>query len=162
MDCIENIIGITTVNLNLPIMKELFIASNQIQYFDNVSDLLSSPFQGEINAMCWDRKLTGDFSEIIDKIDLRENITELTVKTLRKLQLSEQGQLAREILINDFELLEANGKSPILNVIRNYERDELFPFFPTDVYSFHVDRATVSAATFLCTYFGATSEIIPN
>ncbi len=143
-------------------MKDLFIASNQIQYYNNLQDLLSTPFQGEVNAMCWDRKLTGDFSEIIDKIDLRENITELTVKTLRKLQLSEQGQMARDILVNDFELLEANGKSPILNVIRNYERDELFPFFPTDVYSYHVDRATVPAATFLCTYFGATSEIIPN
>jgi hypothetical protein len=143
-------------------MKDLFMASNQIKYFNNLQDLLSTPFQGEVNAMCWDRKLTGDFSEIIDKIDLRENITELTVKTLRNLQLSEQGQLAREILINDFKLLEANGKSPILNVIRNYERDELFPFFPTDVYSFHIDRSTIPSATFLCTYFGSTSEIIPN
>ena len=144
-------------------MKDLFMASNQIKYFNNLQDLLSTPFQGEVNAMCWDRILTGDFSEIIDKIDLREkNITELTVKTLRKLQLSESGQLAREILINDLLLFEAAGASPQLNIIRNYERDEELPFFPTDVYSFHIDRATIPSATFLCTYFGSTSEIIPN
>ena len=58
--------------------------------------------------------------------------------------------------------MEANGKSPVLNIIRNYERDEELPFFPTDVYSFHIDRATIPSATFLCTYFGSTSEIIPN
>ena len=135
---------------------------SQIQSFDNFQDFLVTPFHGEVNAMCWDRKLIGDFSEIVQKVELNDTFTELNEKILRKLKLSEQGQLAREILINDFELLEANGKSPILNIIRNYERDELFPFFPTDVYSFHIDRATIPSATFLCTYFGSTSEIIPN
>ena len=143
-------------------MKDLSIESNQIKYFDNSQDLLSTPFQGEVNAMCWDRKLKGDFAEIIDKIELEENITELTVKTLCKLELSELGQFARDLLISDFELLEAHGASPILNIIKNYERDDEFPFISTDVYSFHVDRATIPSATFLCTYFGATSEIIPN
>jgi len=59
-------------------------------------------------------------------------------------------------------LLEAAGASPQLNIIRNYERDDELPFFPTDVYSFHIDRSTIPSSTFLCTYFGATSEIIPN
>ncbi len=134
----------------------------QLKYFDNVSDLLSTPFQGEINAMCWDRILAGDFSEIIDKIDLKDNITEITIKTLRGLQLSEQGQLARDILIKDFEVLESYGASPLLNVIKQYDRDDEFSFISTDVYSYHVDRATIPSATFLCTYYGATSEIIPN
>ena len=134
----------------------------QLKYFDNVSDLLFTPFQGEINAMCWDRKLTGDFFEIIDKIELSGNITEITLKTLRNIQLSEQGKLARDILIKDFEILESHGASPLLNVIKQYDRDDEFPFISTDVYSYHVDRATIPSATFLCTYFGATSEIIPN
>ena len=43
----------------------------------------------------------------------------------------------------------------------NYERDD-FPLFPTDVYSFHVDRSPVPTDTFLCTYYGAASDILPN
>ena len=135
---------------------------SQIKSFDNFQDFLATPFHGEVNAMCWDRKLIGDFSEIVQKVELNDTITELNEKILRKLQLSESGQLAREILINDLLLLEAAGASPQLNIIRNYERDEELPFFPTDVYSFHIDRATIPSATFLCTYYGATSEIIPN
>jgi hypothetical protein len=59
-------------------------------------------------------------------------------------------------------MLKAQGASPILNLIRCYERDESFPFFPTDVYSFHVDRSPVPTDTFLCTYYGESSEILPN
>lgn len=137
-------------------------SKNQVQNVSNFNDLLAIPFQGNINAICWDRKLTGDFSEIIDKIDLKDNITEITIKTLSKLQLSEQGQIARDVLIKDFEILESHGASPLLNVIKQYDRDDELPFISTDVYSYHVDRATIPSATFLCTYFGATSEIIPN
>lgn len=143
-------------------MIDLSHTQNQIHYVTNFQDLVSTPFQGEMNAICWTRKLTGDFSEIINKIDLQENIVELDQEVLRELQLSEQGQLAREILLNDLKLLTAHGASPILNVIKYYERDETFPFFPTDVYSFHVDRSSVPTDTFLCTYYGESSEILPN
>lgn len=55
--------------------------------------------------------------------------------------LSEAGKLAREILLDDWKLLKDHGgASPSLNIIRCYERDDACPFFPTDVYSFHVDR----------------------
>jgi hypothetical protein len=47
-------------------------------------------------------------------------------------------------------------------VIKYYERDEADSFFPTDVYSFHVDRSPIPSATFLCTYYGEPSEILPN
>ena len=59
-------------------------------------------------------------------------------------------------------LLKAHGASPTLNIIRCYESDEGYPFFPTDVYSFHVDRSPVATDTFLCTYHGEPSEILPN
>ncbi len=58
--------------------------------------------------------------------------------------------------------MEAHGASPTLNLIKYYKRDDSYPFFPTDVYSFHVDRAPISADTILCTYYGACSEILPN
>ncbi len=50
----------------------------------------------------------------------------------------------------------------MLNLIDHYPRDEDYLGFPTDVYSFHVDRAPVPSATFLCTYYGAPSELLAN
>ncbi|HAB43080.1 MAG TPA: DUF1826 domain-containing protein, partial [Acinetobacter sp.] len=35
-------------------------------------------------------------------------------------------------------------------------------FITTDVYSFHVDRSPIETDTFLCTYHGAASDILPN
>ena len=143
-------------------MLDLTQAENQIQYVSNFQELVSYPFHGENNAMCWTRNLIGDFSEIVRKVKLKENITVLELKELSKLQLSEQGNLAREILINDFKLLEAHGASPTLNLIKCYQRDDAYPLFPTDVYSFHIDRSPIPVDTFLCTYHGYSSEIVPN
>ena len=136
--------------------------SIHFQQVSKFQELISTPFKGNVNAICWNRKLIGDFSEIVQKIEFSENMVELTQEELRSLQLSEHGQHAREILINDFNLLKEQGASPILNVIENYERDDSYPLFPTDVYSFHVDRSPIPSVTFLCTYFGESSEIIPN
>jgi hypothetical protein len=135
---------------------------NQIHYVTNFHDFVSTPFSGNTNAICWTRELIGDFSEIVAKIELKENIITIELEQLRKLELSEQGQMAREIILNDMKLLEAHGSSPILNVIKNYERDDDNPFFPTDVYSFHVDQSPIACDTFLCTYYGESSEILPN
>lgn len=143
-------------------MKDLSPAENQIHYVTNFHDLASTPFHGEVNAICWKRELRGNFSEIVQKITAKENITVLNEEGLLELQLSEQGQLARDIILNDWKLLKAHGASPILNVINHYERDENYPFFPTDVYSFHVDRSPVPTDTFLCTYYGEASDIISN
>lgn len=143
-------------------MANLSHIENQIKSVINFQELIASPFQGEINAMCWKRNLIGDFSEIIKKVASNENIVALHLEELYELQLSEQGKLARNILINDFKLLKNQGASPTLNIIKNYERDDAFPFFPTDVYSFHVDRSPIPTDTFLCTYHGEASDILPN
>lgn len=135
---------------------------NQIKRVTSFHDLVSTPFHDEINAICWSRELIGDFSEIVNKIESNENIEVLNQEYLLELQLSEQGQLAREILLNDMKLLKAHGASPTLNLIKYYERDNIYPFFPTDVYSFHVDRSPVPTDTFLCTYYGEPSEILAN
>ena len=137
-------------------------AENQIRCVTNFKELVSTPFQGEINAMCWTRKLQGNFSEIVNKVALNENIAVLEQEELLALELSEEGQLARTMLLNDLKVLTAYGASPILNVIEHYDRDDTYPFFPTDVYSFHVDRSPIPTATFLCTYHGQPSEILPN
>ena len=137
-------------------------ADKQIQYVSTFEDLVSASFCGERNAVCWDRKLTGDFSEIVEKIDLKEDMAVIEPVDLMNLQLSEQGKLARNTLLNDMELLRAYGAEPVLNVIRSYEKDDAYPFFPTDVYSFHVDRSPIPTDTFLCTYYGESSEIVPH
>ena len=143
-------------------MKEASQAINQIQYVSNFQDLVSTPFQGDINAICWTRSLSGDFAEIVRKLAPKENLCELEVEDLLALALSDEGKLARDILIQDMKLLETHGASPILNIIKCYEREGGETFFPTDVYSFHVDRSPIPADTFLCTYYGASSDILAN
>jgi len=143
-------------------MIELSTAENQILKVTHFQDLVDIPFRGNTNAICWTRKLTGDYSEIVNKLELQGNMMEVNVDELLQLHLSDQGHLAREILISDLNLLKAHGAAPVLNLIRYYERDEDFPFFPTDVYSYHVDRSPVPTNTFLCTYFGESSEILAN
>ena len=143
-------------------MLDLSFAKNKICSVANFRELIGAPFHGNINAICWTRKLTGDFSEIVKKIEINGNIVVVQEDELLQLHLSDQGQLAREILINDLNLLKAHGASPVLNLIKYYERDENFPFFPTDVYSYHVDRSPVPTDTFLCTYYGESSEILAN
>lgn len=143
-------------------MKEIASVKNHIQYVASFQDLVSTAFQGETNAIGWTRELIGDFSEIVNKIPLDGTIMELDPSTLSDLELTEQGQLAREILLHDLQLLKAHGASPVLNLIRYYERDHAYPFFPTDVYSFHVDRSPLPTDTFLCTYHGESSELLAN
>jgi len=143
-------------------MTNISQTAQQIQEVSTFQDLVSTPFQGTLNAICWKRDLTGDFSEIVEKVELDENMTVIDEEELRELKLSAQGQLARDILLADMKLLKAHGADPILNVINYYERDDSYPFFPTDVYSFHVDRSPVPTNTFLCTYVGASSDILPN
>ncbi len=135
---------------------------NQIHHVSSFNELVSTPFDEAINAICWKRTLQGDFEEIVNKGASNENITVLDPEALDALQLSEQGQLARAILLADYHLLKAHGALPTLNIIKYYERDDDNLFFPTDVYSFHADRSPVPADTFLCTYYGAPSELLPN
>jgi hypothetical protein len=143
-------------------MIDLSHVENQIRFVTNFQDLVYTPFQKENNANCWTRDLVGDFSEIVTRIELSGNIAEIDIEELLELELSDFGQLAREVLLNDIKVLKEQGASPILNLIKYYDRDDSYPFFPTDVYSFHVDRSPIATDTFLCTYYGASSEIVPN
>ncbi len=143
-------------------MKNAFSDSNQIRKVCSFSELVNTHFQGETNAICWHRNLVGDFKEIVSKLQLKENITEVSLEDLLALQLSEKGNLARAIILEDIELLTDCGASPVLNLLKKYERDEELDFISTDVYSFHVDRSPIETDTFLCTYHGAASDIVPN
>lgn len=143
-------------------MKHHFSNSSQISTVSNFSELINLHFHGEVNAVCWHRNLTGDFKEIVTKLHLVENITEVSTEDLLALQLTKQGNLARETILNDMQLLANFGASPSLNLLKNYERDDELDFFATDVYSFHVDSSPIETDTFLCTYHGAASDLVSN
>ncbi|EPF88090.1 hypothetical protein GCM10025882_28330 [Acinetobacter gyllenbergii] len=143
-------------------MKNIQSDNTQISMVSTFSELVNSNFQGAMNALCWHRDLLGDFQEIVAKLELKENITEVSVEDLLALQLSEQGSQAREMILSDIKRLTDLGASPSLNLLKCYERDEALDFISTDVYSYHVDRSPVETDTFLCTYHGPASDILPH
>ncbi|WP_027380675.1 DUF1826 domain-containing protein [Chryseobacterium daeguense] len=143
-------------------MNNTLSDSPQIEVVSSFSELTGTRFHGDVNAIFWQRNLSGDFKEIVSKLPLKENITEVSIDDLLALNLTEEGNTARQIIINDVELLSDFGAQPSVNLLKNYERDEEFDFISTDVYSYHVDRSPVETDTFLCTYFGAASDILPN
>jgi hypothetical protein len=143
-------------------MNNTFSDNHQIGLVSTFSELVNTHFHGTMNAICWQRNVAGDFKELVSKLQLQENITEVSVEDLLDLQLSEKGNMAREIILNDLQLLTDFGALPSLNLLKCYDRDEELDFFSTDVYSFHVDRSPIGTDTFLCTYHGTASDIIPN
>lgn len=143
-------------------MNHIFSDNNQIGVVSTFSELTNTNFKGSINAICWNRNLAGNFKEIVSQLQLKENITEVSIEDLLALQLSEEDHAAREIILSDVQLLTDFGASPSLNLLKSYERDEEFDFISTDVYSYHVDRSPVGTQTFLCTYHGAASDILSN
>lgn len=143
-------------------MKNPFSDNTQIKTVSSFSELINSHFQGDMNALCWYRNLVGDFEEVVNKLELKENITEVSVENLLALQLSEKGDFARERILTDIQLLTDLGASPCLNLLKSYERDEDLDFISTDVYSYHVDRSPIETDTFLCTYYGPASDILAH
>lgn len=143
-------------------MNPTFSNSKQIGIVTSFSELIQTDFEGTRNALCCYRNLEGDFKELVSKLQLKENITEVTPEDLLALQLSPQGNCAREIILKDLNELTDFGADPVLNLIKYYERDTDFDFITTDVYSFHVDHSPIATDTFLCTYHGAASDLIAN
>lgn len=145
-------------------MKSMSTTEQKSQYkmVSTFQELVETQFSGDINALCWRRNPIGDFQEIASQLKINENITEIFIEDLNQLQLSENGKLARKFIIQDLQFLTDYGAQPSLNILKNYERDDEFDFISTDVYSYHVDRSPIESDTFLCTYFGASGDIIPN
>jgi len=134
----------------------------RIKVVDSFHELVTTPFGGGINALCWQRTLPGDFSEIVEQLAVKEGITSLADTRLKALSLSVAGRIARDVLLEDQRLLRDHGIIPELNCVQGYPCDEDSVPVPTDVYSFHADSAPVEADTYLCTYYGPASEGLRN
>jgi hypothetical protein len=134
----------------------------RIKVVNSFDELVTTQFGNGINALCWQRTLPGNFDEVVARLGADEEITTLDDARLNSLGLSIDGSVAREILLQDQQLLRDAGLSPILDCIRGYPRDEDPGVVPIDVYSFHADSATVETDTYLCSYTEAASEGLRN
>ena len=133
-----------------------------IREVGSFEELVSTPFANRVNAHCWVRSLAGDFNEIVNRLDIRDEIATLEGEALQDLELSDSGKIARDALIEDQRLLSEFGLSPMLDCIPAYPRDPDAGAVPTDVYSYHVHSATAEADTYLCSYNEASSEGLRN
>jgi len=123
-------------------------------------ELISTPLGGKVNALCWPRTLPGDFLEIVALVEGRPGIATVDEDELRALTLSPEGRIARDILLDDLEMLRSAELTPVLDCITGSVREPAEGAYPTDVYSYHADSATAPADTYLCTYAGASSEAL--
>jgi hypothetical protein len=135
---------------------------SRIKRVNSFQELITTPFSDGINAFCWERTLSGDFGEVVERLDVSEDIAALNEALLLGLPVSKAGRVAIDRLLEDYRLLRENGLEPVLNCIRDYPRDESPEPVLTDVFSFHTDSATVEADTYLCTYHGPASEGLRN
>ena len=136
--------------------------NNCIKRVASFEELVATPFAGGVNAICWERRLPGDFAEVAAKLGPGEAIRTLDEEPLQSLKLTADGLKAVHVMLEDLRLLQEHGKAPLLNCIGQYPRDEGAVVVATDVMSWHVDSAPVEADTWLCTYHGAPSEGLRN
>ena len=138
------------------------VAYERIRYVNTFDELVATTFAHGVNALCWQRVLPGDFSEVVAQLGRGEGIVPLDDTRLRSLSVSPAGKAAIDVLLSDLRMLRDRGLSPELNCIYAYPRDEEPGAVRTDVFSFHADSATVETDTYLCTYHGASSEGLRN
>ena len=141
---------------------ELTAGYPRIHVVRTFEELVSTPLNKGVNALCWPRELAGDFGEVVERLNVEKGITPVDEDRLRALSLSEAGQSAREVLLRDLERLRSRDLQPSLDCIHGYTNEIESEPMRTDVQSFHVDSATVEADTWLCTYHGPPSEGLRN
>jgi len=134
----------------------------RIKLVNSFQELVTTPFARGVNALCWQRTLPGNFGEVVERLAVDEGVTTLDDSRLEHLTVSAAGRAAIEVLLQDQRLLREHQLAPVLNCIQGYPRDENPGPVSTDVFSFHVDSATVETDTWLCTYYGPGSEGLRN
>ena len=134
----------------------------RIQRVNSFQELVSTRFAEGVNALCWERTLAGDFGEVVKRLGPGEAITAVDEARLLALEVSAVGSVAIAQLLADLRMLREHHLDPALNCIHGYPRDETAEPVATDVFSFHADSAAVETDTWLCTYYGPSSEGLRN
>lgn len=134
----------------------------RIRRVGSFAELLHTPFSGDVNALCWERVLPGDFTEVARLLGPGEGIEPIEEARLHHLSVSPAGRVACEQMLADLKLLQAHALAPLLNCVHDCTWSPEGGVVPTDVLSFHVDSAPIEVDTWLCTYHGACSEGLLN
>ena len=130
----------------------------RVKVVDSLHQLITTPFADGVNALCWPRTLPGNFKEVIEALGPDEGIVTVDEASLAALSLGDGGKVAQDILLADQQNLRGYDLQPNLDAVHGSPREAPEGLFHTDVYSWHIDTATVPADTYLCTYVGACSE----
>ena len=150
------------LTLHGPVPLPLPSCCPRLRIVHSFDELASARFENGVNALCWPRTLEGDFSELIRHLGPGEGIVSLDDDDLEADELTPAGRRAARAMLEDARRLRALGLQPEINCIHNAIVDATDAPVATDVCSFHADRATVEASTWLCTYHGASSEGLRN
>lgn len=136
----------------------------RIRRVHSFAELVTTPFADGVNALCWERPLSGDFTEVVALLGPGdgEALTALDEPRLLALPVSAAGRAAVDAMLADLRLLRDHTLDPVLNCIHGYPRDEAPGPVATDVFSYHADSAPIQADTYLCTYYGPASEGLRN
>ena len=118
---------------------------------------IETPLAEGCSGVCWVRSLAGDFNEVASLASHGDGVQPVDEALFRSGSLSSEGQLAAEAMLWDLERLRGLGHEPGIECVERYPKDT-DEIASTDVYSFHVDSATVPTETVLCTYAGPASE----
>ena len=85
-------------------MGNTFSDYGQIGVVSTFPELVNTNFKGEMNALCWYRNLKGNFKEIVDQLQLKENISQILEAYLKSRE--EKGST----IIKDLMLLHTKSK----------------------------------------------------
>jgi hypothetical protein len=143
-------------------LKNMSSVKSHFKIVHSFAELMQTPFELGLNALCWQRRLEGDFAAVAAAVPAGEDIVNLNEELLAALPLSPAAQRAAQAMWADYRLLQEYGLAPELNAIFQYPTDDSPGPLPIDVFSWHADSATVPADTFLCSYAGATSQGLAN
>ena len=74
-------------------------ATQRVRPVGSFAELRATPFAGDVNALCWERTLPGDFAEVIAALGAGNGIVTIDDDRLQALDLSPAGQLAAAALL---------------------------------------------------------------
>lgn len=137
--------------------QELIPGYGRVRVVRSWEAFAATPLDGDCNAVCLSRELDGDFAEVARLAGSGGGVQALPESLLSSTALSAGAQQAAEAMLSDLERLRELGQAPGIECVTGYPKDE-DEIASTDVYSFHVDSATVPTETILCTYVGRPSE----
>ena len=98
-------------------------SSPRVRVVATFDELVATPCEDGVNALCLPRSLVGDFAEVVAALPPGKGIVGLDEEELMALPLSAAGRQAVEAMLEDRRRLEALGLLPELNAIHGYVRE---------------------------------------